>query len=305
MNTSAPTNIVGEFIGVCEARQLTSPHLKKAALMFDRIAVIDLDNIIFVIEQSHPDEGLSQYMDELRWLSEQGIIYEPKAATFDFAKDKALFEESIKLRTDAEAFVRNGATNTDDMLALQRREATLKARRMSIQMRTQEGLDAVPVLQMAGAVEHSFGAGKEQVLDITVHKVPQPDELTSWENILNYKNDPQTQKQFLLLRRWINRIARGDLDRNEIAIELETSLNEYRDHMKVHKIKAKQGVFRTVIATGLDVLADLTTFKWGKAADLLFSLNERKIQLMEAELHAPGKELAYFVSAEDRFASGQ
>lgn len=48
--------------------------------------------------------------------------------------------------------------------------------------------------------------------------------------------------------------------------------------------------------------ADLVSFKWGKAAEALFSLRRRRVALLEGELTAPGNEVAYIVKARETFS---
>lgn len=58
-----------------------------------------------------------------------------------------------------------------------------------------------------------------------------------------------------------------------------------------------------VVMTGAEFLGDLVSFKWGKAAEALFSLRRRRVALLEGELTAPGSEVAYIVNARDTFAA--
>ena len=52
-----------------------------------------------------------------------------------------------------------------------------------------------------------------------------------------------------------------------------------------------------------EFLGDLVSFKWGKAAEALFSLKRRRVALLEGELAAPGSEVAYIVKARETFVS--
>ncbi len=45
------------------------------------------------------------------------------------------------------------------------------------------------------------------------------------------------------------------------------------------------------------------SFKWGKAAEAIFSLRRRRVALLEGELTAPGSEVAYIVKARESFPS--
>jgi hypothetical protein len=78
---------------------------------------------------------------------------------------------------------------------------------------------------------------------------------------------------------------------------------KYEKHMKVHRMKTNRSTFQTVVTTSASLLEDLAKFKWGEAAKLLFSFSERKVQLMEAEMNAPGSEVAYLIKAKKEFGS--
>jgi hypothetical protein len=51
-----------------------------------------------------------------------------------------------------------------------------------------------------------------------------------------------------------------------------------------------------------EALEDLAKIKWGKLTERLFT-RHRKVDMLEAELSAPGREIAYVVKARKSFAS--
>jgi hypothetical protein len=51
-------------------------------------------------------------------------------------------------------------------------------------------------------------------------------------------------------------------------------------------------VLETVSVTDADLLEDVIKFKWGDAMRLLFSLSRSKLDFLEAEMNAPGQEVA-------------
>ena len=73
--------------------------------------------------------------------------------------------------------------------------------------------------------------------------------------------------------------------------------------MKLHRMKTNVGALETIVTTSAEVLGDLVSFKWGKAAQALFSLKRRQLALLEGELTAPGNEVAYIVKAKETFSS--
>ena len=96
-------------------------------------------------------------------------------------------------------------------------------------------------------------------------------------------------------------VARSELMPAEAEQKLEHLISQYERHMKLHRMKTNKGTLETLITSGAEVLGDLVSFKWGKMAEALFSLTRRKVALLEAELTAPGNEVAYVVKAREMF----
>ena len=68
-----------------------------------------------------------------------------------------------------------------------------------------------------------------------------------------------------------------------------------------HEMKVSKGILETVITLAGETVEDLVKFRWGKLAKLPFLVSSRKIELLEAELKAPGREVAYISSARKSF----
>lgn len=142
------------------------------------------------------------------------------------------------------------------------------------------------------------------VTSIVLDAFPLPDESATFEDIINFKEDPDTSRKRQLLQRWTHNLAtKGVTSEKEIAQEIEWLLADYEEHMRLHKMKINRGTLETVFVTGAEIAEDLAKFKWGAAAKLLFSASHRKIELLEAEMKAPGRELAYISKARERFNS--
>ena len=89
----------------------------------------------------------------------------------------------------------------------------------------------------------------------------------------------------------------------EIVQELEFLRREYERHMHVHKMNTNRGTLETLVTVSAEVAENLIKVKWGrKLAKLPFLLKERKIRLLEAELNAPGQEIALVAKAHAVFA---
>ncbi len=143
---------------------------------------------------------------------------------------------------------------------------------------------------------------KTQVIQVTLKSLPIPDETVSWEQIIDFKSDSDSRSKFLALRNWINEIARGELPFNDVEDKLEELLDQYLRHMQFHKMKYKKGKLEALVVTTFEVLGNLTGFNWGEIAKVPFSIQNKKLALMEEEMKAPGREVAYISKAREQFS---
>jgi hypothetical protein len=100
----------------------------------------------------------------------------------------------------------------------------------------------------------------------------------------------------------MSEVARAELTPAEVEEKLEYLIDQYQKHMLLHRMKTNVGTLETIVMTGAEMLGDLLSFKWGKAAQALFSLKKREVALLEGELTAPGNEVAYIVKARETFS---
>jgi hypothetical protein len=70
-------------------------------------------------------------------------------------------------------------------------------------------------------------------------------------------------------------------------------------------LKYEKGVLRTVLTTSAEVVDNLLRFKFKPVVDAMFSVSDQRIQLMEVEQNAPGKEVAYIFATKRQFGSDQ
>jgi hypothetical protein len=136
---------------------------------------------------------------------------------------------------------------------------------------------------------------------IVIGKLPEPDEATSLERVLEFREDPRSKGTLLSLHRWISTLSKASASPVEVVQELDWLLHEYEQHMRLHEMKMTKGVFETVITLAAETAEDLVKVRWGKLAKGLFALSARRIDLLEAELKAPGREIAYVFRARQTF----
>ncbi len=71
--------------------------------------------------------------------------------------------------------------------------------------------------------------------------------------------------------------------------------------MTIHHLKASTSFVDVFVISPLEIIENLVKFNWSKIAKGLLSVQKRKIELLEAEMKAPGKECAYMFDARKRF----
>jgi hypothetical protein len=169
----------------------------------------------------------------------------------------------------------------------------------------EQELDVVTILPYSMYTHNIPNSKKSDVVQIVINQLPLPDGLTPWEQIIDYKNDPSTKNNVLALRRWISKISSENLSRAEIDDELQWLMNEFRSHIKLHKMKTNTETLETIVKAPLEIIEDLIKFKFSKIPDPFFALKKRQISLMEAELNTPGREIAYLIKTKELFDTNE
>jgi hypothetical protein len=179
----------------------------------------------------------------------------------------------------------------------------------SIELTEGVGVDAYPILPDIAPGTEKTRSNKDEVMEIVINAMPIPDDTTPWEQIIEFRNDPDSQSKFLTLKNWINEVARMKLEANEVEDKLKALINDYTNHMKVHKIKTKLDTLKTIVLTE----AGLITSGWltglgalpgvvGMVITPLYSMKQRQVALLEEEQKAPGREIAYIIKSRESFS---
>jgi hypothetical protein len=156
----------------------------------------------------------------------------------------------------------------------------------------------VPVPDFRGTGGNA-GSQTSTVLAVALAALPLPNDQCSWQDILDFKYDMHDQQWGF--RRWMRALATKHQTEGEIRDDLEWSLNEYTKAMRVHKIKASQSFLDVFVISPLEIMENLVKFNWSKIAKGALQVWKRDVELMEAELKAPGRECAYVFDARKRF----
>ncbi len=298
-------------------------NLKQKSLLFDQIGIFKLNRFYNVINESlallqNIDTAISDKAEsiitELEWLKQAGIIFElkieeefnysikdfsKKVSTETFEDTKYLFKKINEIQTVNLVNSKNDA----EKAVLIREQHFALLRLMSIIMEITKEVTAVTTFPHTEYTHELPDSKKAMIALIVINKLPLPNNETPWEQIIDYRNDSENQKNLLSLRRWIRKISTENLPPAEIEEEIEWLTSEFQSHMKIHKIKANTEALEIIIKTPLETIENLLKLNFSKISDPLFAIKKRQISLMEAELNAPGREMAYIIKTRETFQS--
>lgn len=200
---------------------LYSRSLKREALIFNKIAVPNLQLIksvaaTEVLEASPEDE--KRFINEVLWLEEKQIVIEPsnaesmraKLSNSDYEKykkwEKFVLDEMVQENT-----IQDIEAGDVSVMARAIYAAHLSTRYTAIQLREVDKVEAYPVYYVPTFQERHSQDSKTDVIQIAITSLPTPDESISWEQIFEYRSDPDSRGKFLALRHWMSEVARAEL----------------------------------------------------------------------------------------------
>jgi hypothetical protein len=253
-----------EFVGVKPRFGFDPSTLKRDALIFERIAVPQEPTLMPNMEQV-------DRLDIPEWMIEEGMIFEPQFSfegmlaeneefvnNFDLGVDKSndaydeltkndelarivyqtlnnlkpeqWEEEAKKLITDKR--FTHLMSNIENILQNFFISGEYRVRAMSVQLNELDEMDARPILNMDLSSPKKRNATSTDIVQIVINALPIPDDSVSWEAIRDYRADPDSQRRFSNLRRWMRQFAAGAYTPSEAKEEIESLLNEYEAHIK-------------------------------------------------------------------------
>jgi hypothetical protein len=142
-------------------------------------------------------------------------------------------------------------------------------------------------------------ADTQQVMRVIVEKLPVPGSSSSLEDVLAFKADMRGSKW--ALQRLLRDLSLKKQTMPEIRDDIEWSLNEYTKSMKLHQLKAGDSFVEVYLIPAVEIVENLVKLNWSQIAKGALSIRKRKIELMDAERSASGREVAFIYEAQKRF----
>jgi hypothetical protein len=273
-------------IEVLQYLESLSNHLKRQILYFDRVACPQV-----IYKGAFPDPILN----DLEYLSEKDVLRDPGPISIQIRTQDAVNDAIAEEWAWAE------------LAAISDGKPGFYARLVAMLYRERIDKDAIVMPSYISAnqmhCEYSEGHKGEQTCLSVIAHLPVPGEDIPLDAILNFRADPEVIRRRRTLIDWQNDMEREGLTPQHLADKLAHLLDDYTTYMKHQSKRFEMGVSETILKVSAEVLEGLFHLKPSKAVEAMFSFKKRKLDLMEAELKAPGREVAYIADAHERFST--
>ena len=305
-------------VGVIPVNAL--PGLKRHALLFDSLVVPNLSRFrvanttdlvqsssdVFVYERHHDPDLFA----DVEWLVQREIVRELPVEQFLWtwsgqASVEVIDHIAAVKRTDQEwklAF-RNGLSELDQLYKIL---LATEARACGSYLRGHEQRDAVAVLESGDHFGDAISGTSEEIAHVVLDHLPMPSDITPWEQILEFRSDPQTKRLLSALRRWMREKTQDGSSVREATEELRDLVGDFESHMQRNRIVTVSGTLEAILSAA--VAATVTGITVNEVAGALAAvstlglrLRRQNATLMNEEAQAPGAELAYVAKARERF----
>ncbi len=161
------------------------------------------------------------------------------------------------------------------------------------------GAIATPLLPDVLTLLQKAPESSRVVLDLVLQNLPVPDESVPLDEVLACRETLRSKLHDL--HRWMRKIAAGRPTAAEISDEIEQLLSDYERFMDIQRSKRRRSRLETVVVTTAEVAENLFKMKFSRIAQSIFDIRKSHFALVEAELSAPGREVAYIAEVRDRF----
>jgi hypothetical protein len=287
-----------EMHGVISLNPYTLAIMKQYVLILDKFYVTDLEK---ELSWHLPDEFASSINSDLQFLQERGVISWLAHKSMSVKQTPEMETGMEYLRTLTEQLVNDvqvGSEDTTKAFEALKVVNDVILRGLSAELNADGAQDTVPICWADLPARTSSGAptNAQTVVRVAVNSLPVPDDQCAWQDILDFRTEERDK--LWAFRRFLRTKAQTE---SEIQDDIEWTLNEYAQAMKVHNLKASQSFVDVFLIAPLEIVENLVKFNWSKLANGLLSVNKRKIELLEAEMKAAGRECAYVFDAKKKF----
>ncbi len=268
---------------------------KREALFFDRIVLghftmeLDSDHWAYQSNKLYGERHIKAKTREFIDLVKKGVML-PSSPFTTWARTAE--EEAVQ-----------AAADKFDFESFEGKALTTRLK--SLVFMREHGAEAYPVYEAFRGFSSGLNHSREAVLRIIFGRIPTPAEHVSWDEIVGYREDPESQRRFAALRMWINRAVALRTPAAEVVDELEHLTAEFEAHLRRHGMSYRLEPLETIVAKSPEAIAELT----GRHGRVDSGVGLQMIRsyssvFAAAEATAPGRELAYIIASQHRFNGG-
>ena len=170
-------------------------------------------------------------------------------------------------------------------------------------LRTKAEANAVPLELLPQPEVLPAENMEEAAAELLLKHLPIPDELTPLEQIIDFRSSEDAVRWRSSLRRWIHDVGATATTRVHLEDEIEGILEDYKYHLKRSRVRYRLAQLRAIIKVLPETAENIVKLRLSKITDPLFEIGRNRLDLLDTEADAPGRELAYLFRAEQEFAS--
>jgi hypothetical protein len=265
-------------------------ELKQRALLFDAIHVAQLQANINELDRVLSIHGVASSTNwpeqraEIDYLISSGFLIDAEIEHIQMFDDP-LPEPTSPDSPDYEV----------------RRQSAFAVRTIACDLET-VGRQAVPIFDSVDAFHFSGRKATKaaDVMSVALDAFPTPsDDACAWQDILDFRADVRDKEWEF--RRFLMTLATKQQTEGEIRDAIRYCVHQYAQAMRLRRMKIINSALMATVLPTLDVIAKLQDHHLGAIVGAGFALNKLRIELMEAEIKAPGRECAYVFDARQRF----
>jgi hypothetical protein len=165
-----------------------------------------------------------------------------------------------------------------------------------------EGNELQATANKLGFISNYIAVEQRSNLELVVRSLPIPANDVPLDDVLEFLSDGETRRH---RDRFVRHLLRSDLSGDsqlKVALEIEESLELYRDYMKVADIR-QQSTAITVLLAVVGAIDDLLHLHLSSAANRLVAIKQSRAERLLTSMNAPGRETAVIYEAYERFSS--
>lgn len=295
------------FISLHPNRIRNFDILKNPYFLYDEVVVTDVD--IFLKAHSSGPYARPKVAERLNYLLDKNILKSVPTITLEELNEQAeksevfseLYIETDKVYEERERFYhkllkanKKGLLKgePEEYLRLNFEFEKIKEKLFAEYYSIKTGDAYSPIL------ENSYSTGvlnQSSVVELIIAKFPVVELSEDWDKLAEFRSDDSTRIKYLRFREFTKKLASKNLTAIEVEEEIEYLVEEYKNHMSLANLKYNEGVIKGIFLTSLKFTENLIKLKLSSAFESLYSIKEKKVELLEARNSAPGKEISLLV----------